>query len=149
VAGAWCAVRRVSTVRDRPGPSDAAMEPQTFATQRLMCGTVGRPGRSYFACGGVTDRKRSPMLCIMCGAEMRLVEVQPDQSIAVPGFERHTWECSECQDVERRLTFCREGTSLPEVAHAPSVVPSDAPDTPDARIAPSRRSRSDLNRGDS
>jgi hypothetical protein len=77
------------------------------------------------------------MLCIMCGAEMRLLEVHPDQSIAVLEFERHTWECSACQDIERRFTFCREGTSLLEVEHAPSVAPAESPDLPDMRIAPS------------
>src|SRR5262245_27084113 len=37
-------MRRVSAVGDRPRPCDAAMEPPTFATQRLMSGTAGAAG---------------------------------------------------------------------------------------------------------
>ncbi len=53
------------------------------------------------------------MRCMACGAEMRLVQVEPDATMAVPGYAHHTFECPACKETERRLTFN---------AHAPSPV---------------------------
>jgi hypothetical protein len=53
------------------------------------------------------------MVCISCGAEMRLVRVEPAETMMVTGYEYHTFECSSCQEVERRLTFTREPTCVP------------------------------------
>ena len=50
------------------------------------------------------------MLCLACGAEMRLVQVAKDATMFVPGYEHHTWQCSGCSTVEQRMTFTREGT---------------------------------------
>ena len=50
------------------------------------------------------------MLCLECGAEMRLVQVVEDTTMFVPGYEHHTWQCSACSTVEQRLTFTREKT---------------------------------------
>ncbi len=43
------------------------------------------------------------MRCMACGGEMILMNVVQDDTMVVPGFEHHTFVCSECQDVERRL----------------------------------------------
>ena len=48
------------------------------------------------------------MLCMVCGAEMILTNVVPDETMAVPGFEHHTFMCSECQDIERRFVFMKQ-----------------------------------------
>src|SRR5215470_7079098 len=48
------------------------------------------------------------MRCMACGAEMRVVQVVPDDTLMVPGYERHTLQCSGCNDVEHRLVFNRE-----------------------------------------
>lgn len=53
------------------------------------------------------------MLCISCGSEMRLVRVQPDDTMMVKGYEYQTFECPSCQETERRLTFTREPTPQP------------------------------------
>ena len=53
------------------------------------------------------------MLCISCGAKMRLVRVQPDDTMMVTGYEHQTFECSSCGETERRLTFTREPTPQP------------------------------------
>jgi hypothetical protein len=45
------------------------------------------------------------MRCILCGEEMRLVQVDRDDTMMVPGYERHTLECSGCNEVERRTVF--------------------------------------------
>ena len=47
------------------------------------------------------------MRCVPCGAEMRLVRVVGDDTMMVPGYEHHTFECSTCGEVERRLVFNR------------------------------------------
>ena len=65
------------------------------------------------------------MRCMACGAEMVLMNVVADDTMPVPGFEHHTFMCSECNDVERRLIFTKHGregdiASVPEHA-APSI----------------------------
>ena len=47
------------------------------------------------------------MHCLVCGSEMRLDEVAGDQSVPVSGFERRTFRCPSCGDVEQRLAFNR------------------------------------------
>ena len=47
------------------------------------------------------------MRCVACGAEMHLVQVAGDDTMMVRGYEHHTFECSACREVERRLTFSR------------------------------------------
>jgi hypothetical protein len=49
------------------------------------------------------------MRCLACGAEMHLIQVVQDDTMPVPGFEHHTFMCSACDDVERRLVFTRDG----------------------------------------
>src|SRR5262245_59956927 len=46
------------------------------------------------------------MLCRACGAELILTNVVPE---VLPGFEHHTFVCSECQITERRITIVRHG----------------------------------------
>jgi len=36
---------------------------------------------------------------------MRLIKVAPDETTMVPGYEEHTFECSGCHDVLRRIAF--------------------------------------------
>jgi hypothetical protein len=49
------------------------------------------------------------MRCMACGAEMILMDAVQGDAVAVPGFEHHTFMCSECRDVERRLVFTKQG----------------------------------------
>ena len=53
------------------------------------------------------------MLCLECGAAMRLAQVVEDTLMFVPGYEHQTWQCSACSTVEQRLTFTREKTPTP------------------------------------
>jgi hypothetical protein len=41
---------------------------------------------------------------------MYVTQVMQDDTMPVPGFERHTLECLECGDIERRLMFTHERT---------------------------------------
>ena len=45
------------------------------------------------------------MRCVTCGARMHLVRVVGDDTMIVRGYEHHTFECSACGEVERRLVF--------------------------------------------
>ena len=47
----------------------------------------------------------SAMRCMSCGEEMCLVQVVEDKTKMVKGYEHHTFECSGCREIERRLVF--------------------------------------------
>jgi hypothetical protein len=70
------------------------------------------------------------MRCFACGAEMSLEQVAGDDTMPVPGFAHHTFMCSTCGDIERRLVFTRDAGSShadPVPLHtAPSMSPSSA-----------------------
>ena len=67
------------------------------------------------------------MQCLACGAEMQLREVILADIPTMPGFERHTFRCSACPQVARRLVICR--AKMPVVDPlVPSAV-SEAPTT--------------------
>src|SRR5262245_7255314 len=80
------------------------------------------------------------MRCLACGAEMLLMQTVQDETMAVPGFERHTFMCSSCNDIEHRLVFAtptEEASPDPRPAHpapagpmlvhtAPSISPATA-----------------------
>ena len=67
------------------------------------------------------------MLCISCGTEMRLVRVEPDDTMMVTGFEHQTFECPSCRETERRLTFTRVPTPQPG---QPALIDEAAPVPP-------------------
>jgi hypothetical protein len=45
------------------------------------------------------------MKCAACGGEMHLIDVAPDETMIVPGYEEHTFECSDCHEHVRQLVF--------------------------------------------
>ena len=62
---------------------------------------------------------------------MLLMNVVQDDTMAVPGFEHHTFMCSDCHDVERRLVFTKpteqiDADAVP-VHAAPPIAPVSAP----------------------
>ncbi len=69
------------------------------------------------------------MRCFACGEKMRVVDVVPDDTMLVHGYEYHTLECPGCHEVERRLQFVRE---------VERVEPPPLPSEPD-QDQPSRR----------
>ena len=57
------------------------------------------------------------MRCMVCGTEMILMNVVQDDTMAVLGFEHHTFMCSECHYIDRRLVFTKHGRErLPALA---------------------------------
>jgi hypothetical protein len=64
------------------------------------------------------------MRCLMCDAEMRLLDAKPDAAATVLGFERRTYECSDCREIESRLVFSSEPTQLSRPDHEPLPEPS-------------------------
>src|SRR5258708_27721132 len=66
------------------------------------------------------------MRCMWFGAEMRVVQVERDDTMRddtmmVPGYERQTLQCSGCNEVEHRMVFSGENSSRPA---EPSLVPA-------------------------
>ena len=49
------------------------------------------------------------MLCTACGGELILTNVVPDETVAVPGVEQHTFVCSTCHVTERKVVFTKHG----------------------------------------
>jgi len=76
------------------------------------------------------------MRCFACGAEMRLEQVAKDDAIPVSGFERHTFVCSACGDIERRCVFSSNPghhSSNPG-HHDPVALPAAPPISPSATM---------------
>jgi hypothetical protein len=59
------------------------------------------------------------MRCLACGVYMRLVQVEQDNTMLVPGYEHRTWQCDGCGEAERRMTFRRENTPVEAVPVEP------------------------------
>ena len=70
------------------------------------------------------------MRCMACGAEMRVVQVVPDDTLMVPGYERHTLQCSGCNDIEHRLVFNREAAEQAAAAAEAESTPVAPPAAP-------------------
>ena len=45
------------------------------------------------------------MLCISCGAEMRIARIEQDAAMKASGYEHRKLECVHCGKTERRLAF--------------------------------------------
>jgi hypothetical protein len=79
------------------------------------------------------------MRCLLCASEMVVMHVVADNTMPVAGFERHTFQCPSCGDVEQRLMFNRHGqdeaqpvqVSSPPVSPGP-VSPGPLPPNPEA-----------------
>ena len=55
------------------------------------------------------------MRCLMCGAEMDLVELVEDTRMeGVPGFRHQTFNCPKCHEIEQRFTF--DNQAAPPIA---------------------------------
>jgi hypothetical protein len=76
------------------------------------------------------------MLCMLCGAEMRLMKVEQAETMTVAGYEFHTFECSSCQDIERRLRFTHEPTPQPDPASAATGATAAPPSPPCDTLLP-------------
>jgi hypothetical protein len=59
---------------------------------------------------------------------MQVVQVEHDDTMMVPGYERQTMQCPTCKEVERRLVFGGEsregGSAAAEAVPAPSLAAS-------------------------
>jgi hypothetical protein len=53
------------------------------------------------------------MLCIACGAEMRIARIEQDAAMKAAGYEHQTCECLRCRKTERRLAFSGDRASWP------------------------------------
>ena len=73
------------------------------------------------------------MKCLACGAKMFLMQVILDDPRMGPGLERHTFKCSACTQIARRIMFSRfrmpvtnlpVATALPETSAIKLQTPS-------------------------
>jgi len=62
------------------------------------------------------------MRCLVCGTEMRLMQVVQENTLMAPGYEHHTLQCLGCDEVERRFVFSRASEPLEPVL-VPSIYP--------------------------
>ena len=62
------------------------------------------------------------MKCLVCGAEMRLIDVCTEATTPF-GIERRIFQCSSCRQSAQRLAFDR--TRMP-FSTSPAITPSDA-----------------------
>jgi hypothetical protein len=81
------------------------------------------------------------MRCLLCATEMVVMQVVADDTMAVPGFERHTFQCPSCGDVEQRLIFNRQrkDEAQPAQVAAPPVSPTAIPVTPETAPSESKK----------
>jgi len=69
------------------------------------------------------------MRCMICAAEMTLIGVVEDDTFKlVRGFEHHTYMCSKCGDIERRLAFNKHSkepnTEAVPILSPPPIAPA-------------------------
>jgi hypothetical protein len=53
------------------------------------------------------------MLCISCGAEMRIARIEQDAAMKASGYEHRKLECVSCGKTERRLAFSGDSAIWP------------------------------------
>jgi hypothetical protein len=70
------------------------------------------------------------MRCLMCGEEMILIQTVEDTGKMVAGFERQSWQCSICLDVEHRFMFAREKTVAEQTLVQPTLADQREGDLP-------------------
>ena len=59
--------------------------------------------------GGRSAGEWEGMHCAACDAKLILTNVVPENTVAVRGFEHHTFSCSGCHSTVRRVVFMRHG----------------------------------------
>src|SRR5262249_48628284 len=64
------------------------------------------------------------MLCLVCGVEMKLVEVAKDTRMFVAGYGHHRWQCSACRAIERRIDIQSGENAPPTQSDATKGAPS-------------------------
>lgn len=96
----------------------------------------GRAGNGEAAEDRESSKQSSRVMrCAACDAEMRVVGIAPDHTMMVPGYERHTWQCSECSGQEQRLVFRRdEGSAMAALPITPLAGDSRLPQAPTLSI---------------
>jgi len=60
---------------------------------------------------------------------MHLIGVADDQEVPMPGYLRHTFECTACSETETRLMFTRERPVPVPPALVPPNLPASTPET--------------------
>ena len=72
---------------------------------------------------GYLGKRAELMRCLSCNAEMILINVVEDETLMARGFERHTYMCSGCADIERRFVFNKHDSDRDFDAAPPTAPP--------------------------
>ena len=79
------------------------------------------------------------MRCMACGGVMILMNAIEDMTMAIPGFERHSYMCSVCRDTEQRLAFTKHAKERDidrvSVLAAPPTTPGSPSHTLSGRLS--------------
>jgi hypothetical protein len=67
---------------------------------------------------------------------MILTNVAQGETMAVPGFEHHTFMCSECQDIERRFVLWHNRSAGMKEQCRPECVVEEIPEDPSCPDGP-------------
>jgi hypothetical protein len=59
---------------------------------------------------------------------MLLMQSVQDETMAVAGFEHHTFMCSSCHDIEHRLVFAKQDPAATVPTEVSKAEPTKAPD---------------------
>ncbi len=75
------------------------------------------------------------MRCLVCGAQMVLINAAEDLTKPVLAFERETYVCSECGDTEQRTVFNKRAKEKQEaeiatILNPPPMAPLEKVDEP-------------------
>ncbi len=80
------------------------------------------------------NERLSAMRCLVCNAEMVLMEAAQADPTTLPGFEHRTFFCPACHDVERRLAYAgartpsatsHSGSSATNIKMGPAMPPPE------------------------
>jgi len=86
---------------------------------------------------GYLGKRAELMRCLSCNAEMILINVVEDETLMARGFERHTYMCSGCADIERRFVFNKHDSDH-DFDAAPPTAPSIEPASVETQPATTR-----------
>ncbi len=74
-----------------------------------------------------------------CAAEMILVKVIEDVTMPIPGFQRHAYMCSVCNETEQRLVFNKNAEERETETAAPEPASVEQTSIPQGLLQTAKR----------
>jgi len=79
-----------------------------MATRRIAWLSAAIAQAARVAHNQISERRSLIVRCLVCGAEMVLINTAEDLTKPILGFERETYICSSCGDTEQRTVFNKQ-----------------------------------------